>query len=155
MRPHASVQYVRVSRRANCPTCQVGPAAGGTAEHPRFAAVPDAWGNAAEQFVRTRPGVSIFAAWTAIILLVAMFTGSGWATFFATAMIVATMLLVFRPSLGQLERRLQDLGGIAGFGALLCFVLFLAAMISGSGWVTFFMALVLVGFGLFVLGRPS
>jgi hypothetical protein len=30
LRPHASVQYVRVSRRDNCPMCQVGPADGRT-----------------------------------------------------------------------------------------------------------------------------
>jgi molybdopterin/thiamine biosynthesis adenylyltransferase len=151
MRPHASVQYVRVSQRPNCPTCQVGPAAGQTAVQPSFTVAAETWGNSAERFVRTRPGVSIFGAWTAIILLVAMFTGSGWATFFATTMIITTMWLVFRPSFDQLARRLENLGGIAGFGGVLCFALFLAALISGSGLVVLFMAVALISFGLFVL----
>lgn len=78
-------------------------------------------------------------------------TCSAWATFFATAMIVATMLLIVRPSLHQLARGPEAAGAITGFGGLLCFALFLAARISGSGRVSLFMAVALIAFALFVL----
>jgi hypothetical protein len=107
-----------------CPMCQIGPAISRAAAQPRLSVAPDTWGNTIERLVRMHPGVSVFSVWTAIILLVAMVTGSAWATFFATAMIVATMLLIFRPSFDQLARRLEAAGAIAGFGGLLCFALF-------------------------------
>ena len=53
------------------------------------------------------------AALTAIVLLIAMFTGSGWAILIATSMIIATLFAFYRPNGAELTRRIEAAGNVA------------------------------------------
>lgn len=144
LRPHSNLQYVRVSRRDNCPICQVGDGSSGdqrlTPAQRAQLLVQDP-----ERFARDNQGPTVAALWTLAILLIALVTGSPVAVFMFTVTVVGLVLFAFRPRPHEIISRARASGGLGIAAGIIALWLFIAAIVTGNAVVILFLGAALAG----------
>lgn len=140
LRPHASLQYVQVHRRENCPMCGVG-RTGEPIARPKSAEqmLDDAMGTLTQ-----RPVVGAAALAAFVLFLVALGTGSAVAVILLTTALTISVLLFYRPRFERVARVVQASSGFAAAGVV-NLILLVIALASGSGVMIFLFAVAYSG----------